>query len=182
MLLSPLILLLCRALAELLGQAKPPTVSSADIAASGLEIIKGSQVMTFCEESKILSNSADRCMVCLGDYADDEDCRLLECSQSFRSTSATRCCLVELYPLPSSLPPQNMSSTKNASTSGSTLVETPALPAERRFVCVSSRSSSLFLVANPCSHPFFRFPCPQGVKSADSEPAAAEASSSAPVA
>jgi hypothetical protein len=69
------------ALAELMGQVKPPTATTADIADSGLEVIKGSMVKTYCEQGKVLENSSERCMVCLEDYADDEDCRILECSE-----------------------------------------------------------------------------------------------------
>ncbi|KAL7414419.1 hypothetical protein BDY24DRAFT_23436 [Mrakia frigida] len=71
------------ALAELLGQVKPPTASSEAIANSGLEIIKGAMVKGWCEEKKVLENSADRCMVCLGDYEEEEDCRILECKHVF---------------------------------------------------------------------------------------------------
>jgi len=69
------------ALAELMGQAKPQTATSEAIANSGLEIIKGGMVKVWCEEKKVLENSADRCMVCLGDYEEEEECRILECSE-----------------------------------------------------------------------------------------------------
>ena len=69
------------ALAELMGQVKPPTATSEDIDNSGLEVIKGFTVKTYCAEGKVLENSADRCMVCLSDYEEDEDCRILGCSE-----------------------------------------------------------------------------------------------------
>ena len=84
-----------RALAELMGQAKPPTATTADIANSGLEIIKGATVKACCAEGKVLENSSDRCMICLSDYEDDEDCRILGCSQFSHTQSRSYLTLSE---------------------------------------------------------------------------------------
>jgi hypothetical protein len=50
----------CRELAELLGQAKPPTTTKEDIEKSGLEVIKASQLSQYESEGKISSNCTDR--------------------------------------------------------------------------------------------------------------------------
>lgn len=49
-----------RALAGLLGQVKPPTATEAEIANSGLEIIKGQDVPAALEQGKVMANTAVR--------------------------------------------------------------------------------------------------------------------------
>jgi hypothetical protein len=49
-----------RELAELLGQAKPPTATREEIDKSGLQIIKGSELLQYEEEGKVASNCVDR--------------------------------------------------------------------------------------------------------------------------
>lgn len=49
-----------RELADLLGQAKPPTVSKEDIEKSGLEIIKAAQLVQHEKDGKVSSNCLDR--------------------------------------------------------------------------------------------------------------------------
>ena len=51
---------LCRELAELLGQVKPPTATHEDIDNSGLQIIKASELSRYEEEGRIASNCVDR--------------------------------------------------------------------------------------------------------------------------
>lgn len=51
------------ALAQILGQVKPPVATKEDIANSGLEVVKGSQIMTCLEEGKITENCVERCLV-----------------------------------------------------------------------------------------------------------------------
>ncbi|KAG8949208.1 hypothetical protein FRC04_009007 [Tulasnella sp. 424] len=70
-------------LAELLGQVKPPVASKTDIDQSGLEIIKPSQVAEYEKEGKITSNTSERCLICLSDYEDDEDIRVMSCKHAF---------------------------------------------------------------------------------------------------
>lgn len=49
-----------RALAELLGQVKPPVASKEDIEKSGLEVIKATQLPEYTKNSKIAENTVDR--------------------------------------------------------------------------------------------------------------------------
>lgn len=49
-----------RELAELIGQAKPPTASKEEIEKSGLEVIKASTVSQYETEKKISSNCTER--------------------------------------------------------------------------------------------------------------------------
>lgn len=62
--LSPVLVLLtfwaCRELAEMLGHGKPPTVTKEEIAKSGLETIKSTQLAAYEEQGKIASNCTER--------------------------------------------------------------------------------------------------------------------------
>ncbi len=49
-----------RELAELLGQVKPPTATRDDIAKSGLQIIKASEVTRYEQEGRVASNCVER--------------------------------------------------------------------------------------------------------------------------
>jgi hypothetical protein len=49
-----------RALAELLGQVKPPVASKEDIEKSGLEVIKASQLPEYTKNGSIAENTVDR--------------------------------------------------------------------------------------------------------------------------
>lgn len=69
------------ALAALLGQAKPPTATSEEIKQSSLPTFAGSELKAALGRGEVLANSADRCVICLGDYEDDEKLRLLGCSE-----------------------------------------------------------------------------------------------------
>ncbi|KAH7923825.1 hypothetical protein BV22DRAFT_1196412 [Leucogyrophana mollusca] len=77
-------------LAELLGQVKPPTASKEEIDRSGLEIIKASSLQQYEQENKIASNCVDRCLICLDDYAVEEDIRVLGCRHAFHKTCVDR--------------------------------------------------------------------------------------------
>ncbi|TDL22093.1 hypothetical protein BD410DRAFT_788775 [Rickenella mellea] len=70
-------------LAELLGQVKPPTVTRDDIERSGLETFKAHQIQLYEAEGKIASNCVEKCLVCLDDYAADDDLRLMSCKHAF---------------------------------------------------------------------------------------------------
>ncbi|CAK9781329.1 hypothetical protein CC85DRAFT_282855 [Cutaneotrichosporon oleaginosum] len=70
-------------LAELLGPAKPPTVTQEEIEASGLKVIKANTLAQAIQDGQVLDSSTERCMVCLCDYEDDEDCRVLKCRHAF---------------------------------------------------------------------------------------------------
>lgn len=68
---------------ELLGPGKPPTASKDDIANSGLEVCTASDIPRLGQEGKILENCVERCLVCLGDYEEGEECRVLKCRHAF---------------------------------------------------------------------------------------------------
>ncbi|CAE6471353.1 unnamed protein product [Rhizoctonia solani] len=68
---------------EFLGQVKPPTVSREDIAKAGLRIVKGVEVKKLAEAGAVTENCTERCLICLDDYADDEDLRIMKCKHMF---------------------------------------------------------------------------------------------------
>ncbi|TXT09201.1 hypothetical protein VHUM_02675 [Vanrija humicola] len=68
---------------ELLGPAKPPTVTVDEIARAGLPVFKAAGLAELEAGGKVLSSSTERCMVCLSDYEPDEDLRLLKCRHAF---------------------------------------------------------------------------------------------------
>jgi len=62
-------------LASILGEVKPPVASREDIEAAG-------GITKVGEDAKI--TDGDRCLVCLGDYEEGEECRTLSaCSHLF---------------------------------------------------------------------------------------------------
>ncbi|BEI84892.1 hypothetical protein CcaverHIS002_0502930 [Cutaneotrichosporon cavernicola] len=70
-------------LSELLGPAKPPTVTQEEIEASGLKVIKADTLTQAVQDGEVLDASTERCMVCLCDYEDDDVCRVLKCRHAF---------------------------------------------------------------------------------------------------
>ncbi len=70
-------------LAEILGQVKPPTASKEEIEKSNLEVIKASRVAEYEEMGKISSNCTERCLICLDDYAEEDEVRVLVCRHAF---------------------------------------------------------------------------------------------------
>lgn len=90
-----------RALAELLGQVKPPVASKEDIEKSGLEVIKAAQLPEYTKNGRIAENTVDRvstqsqilmfltvdlgpqCLICLSEYEGEEDVRVLTCRHAF---------------------------------------------------------------------------------------------------
>ncbi|GLB45538.1 putative RING-like zinc finger [Lyophyllum shimeji] len=73
-------------LADLLGHAKPATVTKEDIEKSGLEIIKSTQLEQYEKEEKISSNCTERCLICLDDYQPEDDIRVMKCRHAFHQT------------------------------------------------------------------------------------------------
>lgn len=71
-----------RALAEVIGNVKPPTATAEDISKSALQVISGSQVAEWVDAGRVIASSADRCAICLDDYEADQDCRVMSCSAS----------------------------------------------------------------------------------------------------
>jgi hypothetical protein len=72
-------------LSELLGPAKPPTVTQEEIEASGLKVIKANTLTQAVQDSQVLDSSTERCMVCLCDYEEDDECRVLKCRHAFHT-------------------------------------------------------------------------------------------------
>ncbi|KAL1407759.1 hypothetical protein Q8F55_007193 [Vanrija albida] len=68
---------------ELLGPAKPPTVTADEIARSDLPVFKTEGLAELEGTGKVHSSSTERCMVCLSDYEPEEDLRLLKCRHAF---------------------------------------------------------------------------------------------------
>ena len=52
--------IICRELAELLGQAKPPTATREDIDKSGLKVIKASELKRYEEEGRVAYNCVEK--------------------------------------------------------------------------------------------------------------------------
>ncbi|CAL1713443.1 unnamed protein product [Somion occarium] len=77
-------------LAELLGQVKPPVATKEDIEKSGLQIIKASAMKRYEGEGKISSNCMDRCLVCLDDFDDEDDVRVMTCKHAFHRECVDR--------------------------------------------------------------------------------------------
>ncbi|CAE7078486.1 unnamed protein product [Rhizoctonia solani] len=75
---------------EFLGQVKPPTVSRDDIAKAGLRIVKGTEVKELAETKAVTENCTERCLICLDDYADDEDLRIMNCKHMFHKDCVDR--------------------------------------------------------------------------------------------
>jgi hypothetical protein len=71
-----------RALAEIIGNHKPPTATAEDISKAALEVIRGSQIADWVATGRVIASSADRCAICLDDYEADQDCRVMSCSAS----------------------------------------------------------------------------------------------------
>ncbi|KAF8321994.1 uncharacterized protein EI90DRAFT_2489705 [Cantharellus anzutake] len=71
------------ALAEFLGQVKPPVATREDIEKAGLEVIKKQQLAEYLKGDKIAPNTSDRCLICLSEYEDDEEVRIMSCKHGF---------------------------------------------------------------------------------------------------
>lgn len=70
---------------ELLGPAKPPTVTQEEINAAGLTILHGRDLAEAQSKSQVLESSVERCMVCLADYEPEDECRVLKCRHAFHT-------------------------------------------------------------------------------------------------
>ncbi|KZO96917.1 hypothetical protein CALVIDRAFT_104383 [Calocera viscosa TUFC12733] len=82
------------ALGELLGQVKPPTATREEIEKSGLEVIRVTRLKEWEESGRVASNCTERCLICLGDYEDEEgedgDVRVLGCRHCFHKLCVDR--------------------------------------------------------------------------------------------
>ncbi|KAF8606723.1 hypothetical protein BDV93DRAFT_325293 [Ceratobasidium sp. AG-I] len=75
---------------EFLGQVKPPTASREDIAKAGLRVIKGKDISEFSKDGGVTENCTERCLICLDDYADEEDLRIMGCRHMFHKDCVDR--------------------------------------------------------------------------------------------
>lgn len=108
-------------LAELLGQVKPPTATKEDIDGSGLQVIKASELKRYEQEKKITSNCVERCLVCLDDYEDTQDVRLMSCKHAFHKQCVDRWMQIGRNNCPACR-------TKGVSTSHDSEPEAPSVP------------------------------------------------------
>ncbi|SPO40263.1 uncharacterized protein PSFLO_05745 [Pseudozyma flocculosa] len=82
-------------LLELLGmmsamQSKPTTVTQQEIDESGLRKLRSADIAALLKDGKVKENTAERCLVCLEDWTDDDDCRLLACQHVFHASCVDR--------------------------------------------------------------------------------------------
>ncbi|KAJ7186992.1 hypothetical protein C8R46DRAFT_981335 [Mycena filopes] len=77
-------------LTELLGPLRPPTASKADIARAGLAIVRRADLAGLESEGKVVNNCVDRCLICLDDYDEADEIRVLSCRHAFHQTCVDR--------------------------------------------------------------------------------------------
>ncbi|CAE6469258.1 unnamed protein product [Rhizoctonia solani] len=75
---------------EFLGQVKPPTASRDDIAKAGLRVVKGVEVQELAKSGSVTENCTERCLICLDDYVDDDDLRIMTCKHMFHKDCVDR--------------------------------------------------------------------------------------------
>ncbi|KAK4686245.1 hypothetical protein P7C73_g3884, partial [Tremellales sp. Uapishka_1] len=68
---------------ELMGPVKPPTASKEDIEKSGLRLVSGREMGGLGTLAEVLENCTERCLICLGDYEAEDQCRILNCRHAF---------------------------------------------------------------------------------------------------
>lgn len=72
-------------LAEFIGNVKRSTATESEVEQSGLKLLLPNELPALLEKGEVLSNTTERCLVCLEDYADapEASVRLLECRHAF---------------------------------------------------------------------------------------------------
>ncbi|KOS15435.1 fog: e3 ubiquitin ligase [Malassezia pachydermatis] len=75
---------------ELLGAMtamsnKRPTASAADIERSGLLKVRASELPALKEAGRVTENTSEKCLVCLDEWQDDDECRILSCKHAFHA-------------------------------------------------------------------------------------------------
>ncbi|PWN50331.1 hypothetical protein IE53DRAFT_410982 [Violaceomyces palustris] len=73
-----------------MGPAKPSTVTAEEIEKSGLRKVKGGSIRDLCDRGEVKENTVERCTVCLEDWTEDDDCRLLACQHVFHASCVDR--------------------------------------------------------------------------------------------
>lgn len=76
---------------ELLGTIaamsnKRPTTTAADIERSGLLKVKAKEIANLHREGRVTENTLDKCLVCLDEWQEDDDCRVLSCKHVFHAS------------------------------------------------------------------------------------------------
>ncbi|CAE6440595.1 unnamed protein product [Rhizoctonia solani] len=75
---------------EFLGQVKSPTASKDDIAKAGLRVVKGAEIKELAKTGSVTENCIERCLICLDDYDNDEDLRIMNCKHMFHKGCVDR--------------------------------------------------------------------------------------------
>ncbi|KAG0149412.1 hypothetical protein CROQUDRAFT_669270 [Cronartium quercuum f. sp. fusiforme G11] len=72
-------------LAELIGQAKPPTATASQIEDAHLRTLDSTtELAGLVNEGSVLANTAEKCLICLTEYGEEEEeMRLLKCKHLF---------------------------------------------------------------------------------------------------
>ncbi|KAJ7834614.1 hypothetical protein B0H13DRAFT_2369823 [Mycena leptocephala] len=77
-------------LPELLGYARPPSASKADIARAGLKVLCRDALPAAEKGGRVEENCVERCLICLDDYAQEDDIRVLSCRHAFHLSCVNR--------------------------------------------------------------------------------------------
>lgn len=64
---------------------KRPTASAADIARSGLVKICAADLPAACAEGRVTEATCEKCLVCLEEWQDTDECRILSCKHAFHA-------------------------------------------------------------------------------------------------
>ena len=76
---------------ELLGTIaamsnKRQTTTAADIERSGLLKVKAKEIAALHRGGRVTENTLDKCLVCLDEWQEDDDCRVLSCKHVFHAS------------------------------------------------------------------------------------------------
>jgi hypothetical protein len=77
-------------LAHVLGDAHAATASDAQIAKSGLEVFAARELREFERAGRVLAVCVERCLICLDEYAQEDECRLMGCRHTFHRECVDR--------------------------------------------------------------------------------------------
>lgn len=70
-------------ISELMGPAKATTASKEDIERAGLKLVDGGQMAELGRKGEVMDNCTERCLICLSEYEEDEECRVLVCKHGY---------------------------------------------------------------------------------------------------